>query len=216
MFNELLLPDNDFRRLLMSKIKLLIASIGVSGVLFLLPVLGLGQTAEPNYEMTLHMLMGSNEATSKANLPSNLSAISQQLKSKVGYSNFRLAGTIIGRMANNGNFQYNSYSDLFGEDPKFRSFIDVTIAGLKGGTTDSRPGVFQFQTLRFGAKVPVIVGYRKDDSGRDQPTVSYENIGLTLSKIGISEDVPTLVGTLDVPNGTDMIFLVITVKTLDR
>lgn len=71
-------------------------------------------------------------------------------------------------------------------------------------------------SLRFGARVPVVVGYRKDQTGKDEPAVNYEQIGLTMSRLGISENVPTLIGTLDVPNGTDMIFVVMTAKTLER
>ncbi|MEQ1606925.1 MAG: hypothetical protein ABL999_18835 [Pyrinomonadaceae bacterium] len=201
----------------MNKIKLLIVGIGVSGVLFLLPVSGLGQAAaDSNYEVTVQVLMGSDDASApKGSLPGNLSAISQQIKSKVGYSNFRLVGTIIGRIANQGGFEYKSFSDLFGQDPKFRSFLELTVAGLKADLAGKEPSL-DIQMLKFGAKVPVVVGFRRDEAGKDQPSVSYEQIGLTLSRLGISENVPTLVGTLDVPNGPEMIFLIVTVKTLDR
>lgn len=201
----------------MNKIKLLIAGIGVSGVLFLLPVLGLGQAAvDANYEVTVQVLMGSDDtATAKGALPGNLNGISQQIRSKVGFSNLRLAGTIIGRIANQGGFEYKSFSDLFGQDPKFRSFLELTLSGLKADLAGKESSL-DIQMLKFGARVPVVVGFRRDEAGKDQPSVSYEQIGLTLSRLGISENVPTLVGTLDVPNGNEMIFLVVTVKTLDR
>lgn len=197
----------------MNKIKLLIAGIGVSGVLFLLPVLGFGQAAaDANYEITMQLLMGTNETSATKNsLPANLSALSQQLRSKAGYSNFRLAGTIIGRMANRGNLEYKSYSDLFGQDPKFRTSLELTVGNLRSNSS----GV-DIETLRFNATVPVVVGFRRDDSGKDQPTVNYDRISFTLSKLALSDNLPTLIGTLDTPNGNEMIFLVVTVKTLDR
>ncbi|MFT3744971.1 MAG: hypothetical protein QM785_11850 [Pyrinomonadaceae bacterium] len=201
----------------MNTIKLLIASISVSGVLFLLPVLGVGQAAaDSNYEVTLQVLMGSNDGSAKGSLPGNLSAVSQQLRSKVGYSNFRLAGTIIGRMAVKGSFEYKSYSDMFGQDPKFRTFLEVNLVNLKNNISDKASSGVDLDALRFGANVPVVVGYRRDDSGKDQPSVNYERIGLSLGKLGLPENSPTLVGTLDLPNGNEMIFLVVTVKTLDR
>lgn len=202
----------------MNKIKLLIVSIGVSGVLFLLPVLGFGQAAaDSNYEITMQLLMGTNETSAtKSSLPANLSALSQQLRAKIGYSNFRLAGTIIGRMANRGNLEYKSYSDLFGQDPKFRTSLELMVGGLKGTLTDKTPAGVDIETLRFNATVPVVVGFRRDDAGKDQPTVNYDRISFTLSKLALSDNSPTLIGTLDTPNGNEMIFLVVTVKTLDR
>ncbi len=198
----------------MKQIKLLFVSICVSGVLFFLPALVVGQNVvEPSYEVSLHLLMGSNEAGARSDVPSNLNPIAQQLKAKVGYSNFRLAGNIIGRMANQGSFEYKSYSDLFGEDPKFRSFIELSLRDLRPGGVD---GAFKFDTLRFGARIPVIIGYRKDESGKDQPAVNYEQIGLTSGKLGVYQNVPTLIGTLDVPSGSEMIFLIMTLKPLDR
>jgi hypothetical protein len=202
----------------MNKIKLLIAGIGVSGVLFLLPVLGFGQAAaDSNYEVTVQLLMGSNEASAtKSSMPTNLSALSQQLRSKTGYNNFRLAGTIIGRMANRGKFEYKSYSDLFGQDPKFRTTLELTVNGLKSNFAEKNPAGVDIEAFRFGAIVPVVIGYRRDESGKDQPSVNYERIGLTLDKLALADNSPTLIGTLDTPNGSEMIFLVVTVKTLDR
>ena len=201
----------------MKQIRLLFISIGVSGMLFFVPVLGFGQaTADSNYEVTVQILMGSDDASApKGSLPGNLTAISQQIRSKVGLANYRLAGTIIGRIANQGGFEYKSFSDLFGPEPKFRSFLELNVAGLKADMAGKEPAL-DIQQLKFGAQVPVVVGYRRDESGNNQPSINYERIGLTLSRLGIPDNVPTLVGTLDLPNGNEMMFLVVTVKTLDR
>lgn len=198
----------------MKQIKDLVVSICVSGVLLFAAVTGFGQVAaEPSYEVSMHILMGSNEAGSKGDIPSSLSGISQQLKSRVGYSNIRLAGTIIGRMANQGSFEYKSTSDLFGQDPTFRSFLELTVRDLRPGNV---AGSVKFDSIRFGARVPLITGYRKDETGKDTVVVNYEQIGLTLNRPGIYENLPALIGTLGAPNGKDMIFVVMTVKPLDR
>jgi hypothetical protein len=198
----------------MKQLKSLFVGICVSIVLLVGAGTGFGQGAvEPSYEVSMHILMGSDDSGTKSDIPSSLNSVTQQLKSKVGYSNFRLAGTIIGRMANQGNFEYKSYSDLFGQDPKFRSFIELTLRDLRPGVVD---GALKFDTLRFGARIPIVTGYRKDEAGKDQPIVNYEQIGLTSGRLGVYENTPTLIGTLDVPSGTEMIFLVMTVKPLDR
>lgn len=198
----------------MKQIKSLFVGICVSVVLLVGAGASFGQGAvEPSYEVSIHILMGSDESRTKSDIPSSLNAVTQQLKSKVGYSNLRLAGTIIGRMANQGNFEYKSYSDLFGQDPKFRSFIELTLRDLKLGEVD---GTLKFDTLRFGARIPIVIGYRKDEAGKEQPAINYEQIGLTSSKLGVTDNVPTLIGTLDVPSGSEMIFLIMTVKPLER
>lgn len=101
----------------MKGLRSLFVSICVSGVLLFVAPMAFSQSAvEPNYEISVHLFVGSNESNAKGAIPANLNSISQQLKAKVGYSHFRLAGTIIGRMANKGDYEYKSYSDLFGDD----------------------------------------------------------------------------------------------------
>ena len=43
---------------------------------------------------------------------------------------------------------------------------------------------FQAQSFRFGARVPVVTGSIKDETGKSVSTVNYEGIGLTLNKVG--------------------------------
>ncbi|HQZ95127.1 MAG TPA: hypothetical protein PLP21_02355 [Pyrinomonadaceae bacterium] len=201
----------------MNKIKLLIVSIGVSGVLFLLPVLGFGQAAlEPSYEVSLQLLMGSNDGGQKGNLPSTLSGISQRLKSSYSYSNYRLAETLLGRISNRGKFEYKSGAN-FGRDLASQppNFIEMTLNELKTGQTAKGSQAFQIETFRFGARVPVITSVIKDESGKERSAVNYEQIGLTLNKVGLSENVPTLIGTLNMPGVNDTIFLVMTIKPVD-
>ncbi|HEX3102519.1 MAG TPA: hypothetical protein VHQ01_12030, partial [Pyrinomonadaceae bacterium] len=77
------------------------------------------------------------------------------------------------------------------------------------------PQGFQAQGFNFGARVPVTTGTVKDQSGKDQPIVNYEKIGLDLSKVSFAENVPTLVGTLNLPGNSGTIFLIMTVKSAD-
>ncbi len=202
----------------MNKIKLLIAGICVSGVLFLLPVMGLGQTAvEPSYEVSLQLLMGSNDAGPKGSLPSSLSGISQRLKANYSYSNYRLSDTLFGRISNRGKFEYRSIAN-FGRDVVIQqpSFVEMTANELKTGLTAKGGQAFLLESFRFGAKVPVVTSVSKDESGKERSVVSYEQIGITLNKVGLSENVPTLIGTLNMPGVNDTLFVVMTVKTVDQ
>lgn len=201
----------------MNKIKLLIAGIGVSGVLFLLPVLGFGQAAmEPSYEVSLQIVSGSNDANLKGGLPTNLSNLSQKLKTSYTYSNYRLVETVITRMSNQGEFQYKSGTNIGADMGNFsQSFLEMTIASLKSGLSAKGTPGFQIQSIRIGARVPVATGSKKDEDGRERAIYNYEQIGNTVVKLGLGENIPTLIGSLTMPGSKETIFLVMTVKPVD-
>jgi hypothetical protein len=189
----------------------------VSGVLFFVPVLVRGQVAvEPSYEVSFHLLTGSNDATSKGSLPANLSNLSQRLKSNFAYSNYRLSETILARMSNLGDFQYKAGTNIGAEIVNYsQSFLELTINGLKSGQTAKGTQSFQVQSLRIGARVPIPTGSKKDEDGKERVIVNYEQIGITFNKFGLSENIPTLIGTLEMPGAKDTLFLIMTVKPVD-
>jgi hypothetical protein len=81
-------------------------------------------------------------------------------------------------------------------------------------TAKGQPG-FQAQAFRFGARVPVVAGNARADGGVPTAGLSYESIGLSLSKIGFAENTPTLIGTLNLPGANGTIFLIMTVRAAD-
>lgn len=171
------------------------------------------QKIEPSYELSLYIIIGSNDADTRGvALPSSLSAISKQLKSNFAFSNYRLANTFLGRISNTGNIEYKSVSNILGQetDAESQTFLDWSMTRLRA--TDNK---FQAQTFRFGARVPVRTGTYKDDTGKINPVVAYEPIGLSMNMIGLSANTPTLVGTISLPRTTGTIFLVATIKSAD-
>jgi hypothetical protein len=74
----------------------------------------------------------------------------------------------------------------------------------------------QIQSFRFGARVPIRTGSAKDSSGTTQPIFNYETLGLTLDRLSVPENSPTLIGTLSLPKTTGTAFLVMTVKTIEK
>lgn len=201
----------------MKQIKSLFMGICVSGVLLFVPVLVFGQgSIEPSYEVSLQLLMGSNDAGQKTSLPGNLTSMSQQIGTRYSFSSYRLAGTFLSRISNNGDYYYKSLSNLFGPATDYRSqsFLEWNVKTLKNGTTAKGQG-YNLQAFNFGARVPVTTGYVKDQAGKDQPVINYESIGLNLNRIGVPENSPTLIGTINLPGAGDTIFLVMTVKPVD-
>jgi len=201
----------------MNQIRSLFVSIFVSGVLFFVPVIGFGQVAvEPSYEVSLQLLLGSNDAPSKANLPANLSTVLQHLKLNFGMSEYRLVNTSVGRVANMGNFDSLSVLNIGPQTAgQPQSLLQWVVFNLKGGMSAKGGNAFQVQSLRIQARVPFSTAVAKEDAAKDRDLVTYENFGFNLTKVGFQENVPVLIGTLNLPGSTETVFVVMTVKPVD-
>lgn len=167
--------------------------------------------SDTNYDVVLELVVGSNDAAAKTDLPQNLSAVTRQIRSDFNFSNYRLTSTFIGRVANNGYFEYNSVTNINGVESARDSltFIDWSLKNLHA--TPPSKGLLA-ETFRFGARVPVVTGERTLDGGGKGPVISYEQIGINLGHVGISENTPTLIGTLHLPGQSGTVFLVMTIR----
>lgn len=200
----------------MKQIKSLFVGICVSIVLLAAAQVGYSQVAEPNYEIALQMILGSNDAAGKPDLPGNLNKLSQDFTKRFGYSNYRLAGTMVGRLTAAGHYSYKSLSPLFSQTSDYRSqsFLEWGVQQL-GAAAGTRGNQFTFKSFHFGAKVPVVTGMVKDQAGKEQSVVNYESVGVTAQKIAVPENSPTLVATINLPGGSDTIFLIMTVRPVE-
>ena len=171
---------------------------------------------EPSYEVSLQLIVGSNSSTASSEMPGNLSGISKHLKNSFTFSNYRLAGTFLGRVTNTGNFEYKSTTNMFGQESEraHPTFMDWTLADFRKGKTESGRQGFQAHMFRFGARVPIRSSVLTD-GGKTNSVVNYEPIGLNLQKVGLAENSPTLIGTLNLPGADGTVFLVMTVRSAD-
>lgn len=159
-----------------------------------------GPRLEPSYEGSLQLLIGSNDAAARGEVPRNLLTISAQIKNSFGFTNYRLASTLLGRVSNTGDFEYKSLANVFGQelDPKSGTFLEWSMNGFRNLPSAKGQG-FQAQRFRFGARVPVTTGTYQDNTGKTNPVINYESIGLSYTRVGVPENVPTLIGTLNLP-----------------
>lgn len=174
---------------------------------------------EQSYDVALHLVIGSNDGASRAGgeLPASLTNVLKQLKANFAFSNYRLTNTFLGRVSNNGTFEYRSLGTVSATEtaPPQQSFLEWTFANCRSMlTAKGRPGL-QAEAFRFGARVPVPVGGTRAENATAFAVVSYESIGLTISKVGLAEETPTLIGTLNLPGASGTIFLIMTVRATD-
>lgn len=171
-----------------------------------------GTAPDADYEAVLYVVLGSAEAQPGATeVPKGLTNVFRSLRDSFQHKNYSLVNTYFGRVANNGNLEYKSVSNIYGveSNPDVPSFLDWRLAGLKSGTGTSSNSL-RIQMFRFGARVPVRVA-SFDQSGKASPVLNYESVGLTLDRIGVIVGNPTLVGTITLPKTTGTMFLVLNV-----
>jgi hypothetical protein len=74
---------------------------------------------------------------------------------------------------------------------------------------------FQAESFRFGARVPVVMSALSEAAGKGSPVYNYEQIGIALSRVGLTDGSPTLIGTLNLPGANGTAFLIMTVRPAD-
>lgn len=165
---------------------------------------------EPSYEVMLQVLVGSNAPEQKNAAPGNLLAVTRGLRNRIPFANFNLTSTYFHRVANTGNLQIKNVSsiDAGSTDAVTPIFSEWSIGQLKTLPSDaaSRNSI-QITNFRFGQRIPIRVA---------NGTVNYEQVGLSLEKLNLPENVPTVVGSLSAEKPDEMMFLVLTVRQTEN
>jgi len=174
---------------------------------------------EPSYEVVLQVVVGSNDAAQKNNLPANLAVVTKNLRNNFSFSNYNLSDTYIGRVANTGSIEYKTLSNNFfgqAQNSQTPSFLDWTLGSLRSAPNGKGQNMIQIQPFRFGARIPIVTASLRDESGKANSVVNYEAIGLNMHRVSLPENSPTLIGTLPTPKTGETIFLVLTVRPVEE
>ena len=185
-------------------------------LLFLAPVtVAYGQSdgnqpPESSYEVTLQLVVGSNETGSR-DLPNGLQIVPKHVKNNFAYSNYRLVNTILGRVSNTGTIEYKSVSNVLGKETEAEAdtFLEWSMANFR-----ALPNGFLARTFRFEAKIPMRTGGIRD-AGSTNPIVNYQTVGISTAMLGFPANKPTLIGTITLPKTVGTLFLVATVRTAE-
>lgn len=170
------------------------------------------QVEQPSYEVLLQVLVASNNpGADKA--PPALAGTIKKLKSDYSYSNYNLAATFLERISLNGVIEHKSLLNQLGQNQeKDAYFTDWSLSGLRPAVNSKGQNVINFQSFRFGARVPITVQLVKDAKGDDNRIINYEQIGVSISRFNLPEDKPTIVGSLSTQKTDEFVFLILTVR----
>ncbi|HMQ02664.1 MAG TPA: hypothetical protein PKD26_01940 [Pyrinomonadaceae bacterium] len=192
----------------------------IAGLVFAGPATGQAEQnkpLDPNLEATLHVLLGSGRGETGDPLPSSLNSVARQLRSEFGVENVRLLNTYHGRIGNGGSLDYKGVSSAFVQEamPGSPSVLEWRLVDLRNVANNPGGSVYLAQLVSFGARVPVRIGNR-DESGKTSGAINYESVGLNLQKVSVSNATPTMIGTLNQPNSSATLYLVLTVKSVEK
>ncbi|MGI8639806.1 MAG: hypothetical protein ACR2MG_07610 [Pyrinomonadaceae bacterium] len=163
--------------------------------------------AEPSYEVVLHILTASNNTGDKTSVPQSLSNVVKKLKNTYLFSNYHLDSTYLQRTA--GSIELKSVSSATNQNQETSTpiFSEWMLGGLRSFPNTAGKNLIQFQNFRFGQRVPI-----RTSAG----VVNYEQTGITLQKFGVSENVPTVIGSLTTSKPDELMFLVLTVRPVEE
>ncbi len=169
--------------------------------------------ADPVYEVVLHTVVASNNASGKSDVPQALSGVIKKLKNNYTFNNYHVTSIYLQRVASGGNIDYKSVVNRLSQAQNTSPiFSDWSLYGLRNLQDSKGQTSIQFQSFRFGQRVPVTTRIN-DDNGKVSSVVSYEQIGLTLSKSGLPISEPTVIGSLATADD-ELTFLVLTVSLM--
>jgi len=176
-----------------------------------------GKQIEPSYEVILQTLVASNNANNKSDIPQMLIGAVKRLKANYPYSNYRLGETFYQRVANTGALELRSVSNeiIPDQERSYSIFSEWTLNNLQNLPDAKGQNSIQFQSFRFGQRIPIITSSIKDANGKINSVVNYEQVGLTIQKLSLAENVPTVIASLSTWKPNELMFLVLTVKSAE-
>ncbi len=158
----------------------------------------------------LRVLTATPDQKASVKLPAKLSAVSRHVTEMVGPTDLRIAETYIGRIGHRGSMNYKSLANVavYPGDIDTPSIMEWNLTrveiGLQGSLTAN--------SFNFGARIP-IRGARLGTDANATRVVNYEYIGVSLGELTVPNGVPTLIGSLSLPNSEGTMFLVLTLST---
>jgi hypothetical protein len=172
--------------------------------------------AEPSFDVIMQTMVASNNSSDQSTLPQTLSGVVKKLKSTYPLSNYNLTSTYLQRIANTGNLELKSVSSQTYQDISSPVFSEWTLGQFLTLPNAQGTSSIQVRNFRFNQRVPIKNPAGKDAEGKPAFSTVYESIGMTMQKISLSENVPTVIGSLTTSRPDEIMFLILTVKSSEN
>ncbi len=203
-------------KFIFSVTKVLFISLFCISVSFAQPEDSQVAKAEPNFDVIMQTIIASNNSSDKSELPQTLSGVVKKLKSIYPLSNYNLTSTYLQRVANTGNLELKSVSSQTYQDISSPVFSEWTLGQFLTLPNTQGTNSIQLRGFRFNQKVPIKNFAGNDAEGKPTFSTVYESIGMTMQKISLSENVPTVIGSLTTSRPNEIMFLILTVKSVEN
>jgi hypothetical protein len=167
-----------------------------------------------NLNLQLSLITASNDPAEKGNIPNALESVTKQLRSTLGFSNFKLATTLLGRVGTTNPFNVKGVAgSMFSVQSSASNpvFYDWT-ARVRIKSQD----IIEINSFQFSVRIPIVVGVVNTDPAKGaSSTIQYENSGVSTNVI-LREGEPTVVGTFNVGRADQMFIVVLTVQRVSQ
>ncbi len=172
------------------------------------------KTAEVNHEVQLYLLVASNKADGKSNVPPALDPIIRQLKSSLPFADYRLTTTFFNRVRDKGSLRVSGIvggSIFTAPASAAPTFYQLMLSNVKLVTNAGGQQFVQIFRFEFGQRVPVQISATRNESGAGFPVINYEQIGIA-TEVSLREAVPTIIGIMPTGQPDESFILVASVK----
>lgn len=168
---------------------------------------------DTNLETQLYMILGTNQDVTDSKLPSALDPVIKQLRASLPFKNYRLSGTLINRVKNEGKLELGWISATLTSltdpaQPTTRS--SFRMRQIKLARNNEGQSIVQVAGFAFSASIP-IQSVAVAANNPPPPIFNYEGASLS-TDISMREGEPVIVGTLNVGPTGDAIILVFAAK----
>ena len=174
------------------------------------------QQAEPNYEIVLQILSASNNPNDRAAeaVPQSLSSVVKKLKAMYSFSDYRLHSTYFQRVANTGSLDFKGVLSGANQDASAPVFSEFSFRQLFTSPDAGGQNSISILSFRFGQRVPIKSASfaLPAGAGKQGDVINYEQIGLSMARIGLPLNTPTIIGNLSATKPDELSFLILTVK----
>jgi hypothetical protein len=172
---------------------------------------------EPDYDIQLDLVIASNNAAEKSNLPQSLDATIRQLKTSLPFAHYRLATTFLNRVKTSGTLEARGVGNFLittSIGPNTPTFYDYTFHQLKQDMSVQGQTFIRIARFKFDLRMPIVTGTTLSSAGNaSSPIINYESVGMS-TEMGVREGTPTLIGTLATGRADELLLLLVSVKQI--